>query len=165
MGSLVVPVLPLGGSVDHNLLSMSDEQILKEIYSTHVHNHSDTKFDADSLFTLVDNILERSTHVVDNIIQVYICTYTHLILLICGQFYTLNLIHLILTLFKNIYTFDFWNFCHLLSLGSFLFFFLTLVTCLQGNQGSQDQIHNRTPPASFTSPLCTLKQISSEVNT
>lgn len=84
MGSLVVPVLPLGGSVDHNLLSMSDEQILKEIYSTHVHNHSDTKFDADSLFTLVDNILGRSTHVVDNIIQVYICTYTHLILLICG---------------------------------------------------------------------------------
>ncbi|KAJ1409428.1 Sieve element occlusion, N-terminal [Sesbania bispinosa] len=82
-----------------NPLTMSDEHILEEIYSTHV--HSDTKFDVDSLYTLVDNILKHSTHIVDNIVQ--------------------------------------------------------------GNHGSMEQIDNRTPPASFTSPLCTLKQINSEM--
>ncbi|KAJ1409429.1 Sieve element occlusion, N-terminal [Sesbania bispinosa] len=54
-------------SSEHNPLTMSDEQILDQIYSTHV--HSDTKFDVDSLFTLVDNTLRRSTHIVDNVVQ------------------------------------------------------------------------------------------------
>ncbi|KAL1294727.1 hypothetical protein HN51_055537 [Arachis hypogaea] len=48
-------------------LTMSDEQILEQIYSTHV--HSDTKFDVQSLFTLVDNTLKRSTSIVDNVVQ------------------------------------------------------------------------------------------------
>nr|KYP60820.1 hypothetical protein KK1_023234 [Cajanus cajan] len=52
---------------EHNPLTMSDEQILEQIYSTHV--HSDTKFDVDSLFTLVENTLRRSTHIVDNVVQ------------------------------------------------------------------------------------------------
>lgn len=58
------------GENEHNPLTMSDEQILEQIYSTHV--HSDTKFDVDSLFTLVENTLRRSTHIVDNFVQVYI---------------------------------------------------------------------------------------------
>ncbi|KAG4910970.1 hypothetical protein JHK87_057086 [Glycine soja] len=41
---------------------MSDEQILEEIYSTHV--GSDTN--VDSLFTLLENTLRRSTLIVDN---------------------------------------------------------------------------------------------------
>ncbi|TKY58192.1 sieve element occlusion s [Spatholobus suberectus] len=52
---------------EHNPLTMSDEQILDQIYSIHV--HSDTKFDVDSLFTLVENTLRRSTHIVDNVVQ------------------------------------------------------------------------------------------------
>ncbi|XP_014511867.1 protein SIEVE ELEMENT OCCLUSION B [Vigna radiata var. radiata] len=52
---------------ERNPLTMSDEQILEEIYSTHV--HSDTKFDVDSLLTLVENTLRRSTHIVDNVVQ------------------------------------------------------------------------------------------------
>ena len=50
----------------NNPLTMSDEQILEQIYSTHV--HSDTKFDVESLFTLVENTLKRSTYIVDNIV-------------------------------------------------------------------------------------------------
>lgn len=67
MASLVKSILHIGGN-DHNPLTMSDEHILEQIYSTHV--HSDTKFDVDSLFTLVENILKRSTHIVDNVVQV-----------------------------------------------------------------------------------------------
>ncbi|KOM27727.1 hypothetical protein LR48_Vigan457s000500 [Vigna angularis] len=52
---------------ERNPLIMSDEQILEQIYSTHV--HSDTKFDVDSLLTLVENTLRRSTHIVDNVVQ------------------------------------------------------------------------------------------------
>ncbi|XP_027367350.1 protein SIEVE ELEMENT OCCLUSION B-like [Abrus precatorius] len=52
---------------EHNPLNMSDEQILEQIYSTHVHSH--TKFDVDSLFILVENTLRRSTHIVDNVVQ------------------------------------------------------------------------------------------------
>ncbi|TKY63468.1 sieve element occlusion s [Spatholobus suberectus] len=52
---------------EHNPLTMSDEQILEQIYSTHV--HSNTKFDVDSLFTLVENTIRRSTHIVDNVAQ------------------------------------------------------------------------------------------------
>ncbi|WJX12410.1 hypothetical protein P8452_02917 [Trifolium repens] len=78
---------------------MSDEHILEEIYSTHV--HSDTKFDVESLFNIAGNILMRSTHVVDNVVQ--------------------------------------------------------------GHQGGLEQ-DSTYPPASFTSPLCTLKQINSEMS-
>lgn len=53
---------------EHNPLNMSDEQILDQIYSTHVHSH--TKFDVDSLFILVENTLRRSTLIVDNVVQV-----------------------------------------------------------------------------------------------
>ncbi|CAJ1976490.1 unnamed protein product [Sphenostylis stenocarpa] len=52
---------------ERNPLTMSDEQILEQIYSTHV--HSDTKFDVASLFILVENTLRRSTHIVDNFVQ------------------------------------------------------------------------------------------------
>ncbi|TKY63469.1 sieve element occlusion s [Spatholobus suberectus] len=52
---------------EHDPLTTSDEQILEQIYSTHVHR--DTKFDVDSLFTLVENTIRRSTHIVDNVAQ------------------------------------------------------------------------------------------------
>lgn len=52
----------------HNPLTLSDDQILEEIYSTHV--HSDAKFDVNSLFSVVDNIVERSTRIADNVVQV-----------------------------------------------------------------------------------------------
>ncbi|KAE9619182.1 hypothetical protein Lal_00047965 [Lupinus albus] len=84
---------------ENNPLTLSDEQILWQIYSTHV--HSDTKFDAGSLFTLVENILTRSTHIVENLVQ--------------------------------------------------------------GTQGNIDRSDDLIPRANFSSPLCTLKQISSEL--
>ncbi|XP_027366758.1 protein SIEVE ELEMENT OCCLUSION B-like [Abrus precatorius] len=98
MANLVKSILHLGGN-DPNPLTMSDEHILEEIYSTHV--QSDTKFDAGSLFTLAENILKHSTHIVDNVVQ--------------------------------------------------------------GNQGSPEHMDDKIPQASFNSPLCTLKQISSEM--
>ncbi|KAK7344015.1 hypothetical protein VNO77_13213 [Canavalia gladiata] len=52
---------------EHNPLTMTDEQIMEQIYSTHVHSH--TKFDVDSLFILVENTLRHSTHMVDNVAQ------------------------------------------------------------------------------------------------
>ena len=55
--------------IHHNPLLMSDIQIMGEIYSTHV--HSDTKFDAESLFNIAANILRRSTYVVENVVQVF----------------------------------------------------------------------------------------------
>ncbi|KAJ7979935.1 Protein SIEVE ELEMENT OCCLUSION B [Quillaja saponaria] len=54
-------------SSEVNPLTLSDDQILEQIYGTHV--HSDEKFDVDSLFIVVDNILDRSTHIVDSIVQ------------------------------------------------------------------------------------------------
>ncbi|MCH99308.1 sieve element occlusion protein [Trifolium medium] len=91
-----------GNVIDHNPLTMSDELILEEIYSTHVHSDTATKFDVESLFNIAGNILVRSTHVVDNIVQ--------------------------------------------------------------GHQGvGLEQLDNINPPAGFTSPLCTLKQINCEV--
>lgn len=68
VSSQVVSVLPATVGNDHNPLTMSDEHILEEIYSTHV--HSDTKFDSASLFAITENILIRSTHLVDNVVQV-----------------------------------------------------------------------------------------------
>ncbi|KAI4345728.1 hypothetical protein L6164_012826 [Bauhinia variegata] len=85
---------------EHNPLTMSDEQILEQIVSTHV--HTDTKLDVESLFILVENILKRSTIIVDNV--------------------------------------------------------------LQGNQTSLEHIDDKFPPASFCSPLCTLKQIAHEMS-
>ncbi|KAF7837532.1 protein SIEVE ELEMENT OCCLUSION B-like [Senna tora] len=89
-----------GGESEHNPLTMSDEQILEQIYSTHV--HTDTKFDVDSLFTLVDNTLRRSTHIVDNVVQ--------------------------------------------------------------GSQQSSEQVDDKIPQLNFSSPLCTLRQISAEMS-
>ncbi|KAL1342079.1 hypothetical protein HN51_028659 [Arachis hypogaea] len=89
-----------GGENEHNPLTMSDEQILEQIYTTHV--HTDTKFDVDSLFTLVENTLRRSTQIVDNVVQ--------------------------------------------------------------GSQASVENIDDKTPQPNFNSPLCTLKQISSEMS-
>ncbi|KAI4345743.1 hypothetical protein L6164_012842 [Bauhinia variegata] len=90
------------GENEHNPLTLSDEQILDQIYTTHVHDHAETKFDVDSLFTLVENILKRSTHIVDNVVQ--------------------------------------------------------------GSQASLEHLDDKIAQASFTSPLCTLKQISSELS-
>ena len=47
------------------VLTMSDHDIMNHIYVTHV--HGDEKFDVDSLFILVENILKRSTLIVDNV--------------------------------------------------------------------------------------------------
>ncbi|XP_028804339.1 protein SIEVE ELEMENT OCCLUSION B [Neltuma alba] len=88
------------GEHEHNPLTLSDEQILDQIYTTHV--HSDAKFDVAPLFDLVDNILKRSTHIVDNVVQ--------------------------------------------------------------GHTGSPEHIDDKIPHASFFSPLCTIKQISSEMS-
>ncbi|KAI4317948.1 hypothetical protein L6164_025769 [Bauhinia variegata] len=85
---------------DRNPLTLSDEQILEEIYETHV--HSDTKFDIESLFILVDNILKRSTHVVDGV--------------------------------------------------------------LQGTHANLDHLEEKIPKANYNPPLCTLKNISSEIS-
>ncbi|XP_057755683.1 protein SIEVE ELEMENT OCCLUSION B-like [Arachis stenosperma] len=84
---------------DHNPLAMSDEQILEQIYSTHV--HSDTKFDVDSLFTLVYTTLRRSTSIVDNFFE--------------------------------------------------------------GSKSMMEHIDDKMPLANFSSPHCTLKQISFEM--
>ncbi|KAL2325101.1 hypothetical protein Fmac_024159 [Flemingia macrophylla] len=91
-------LLQSADQTEHNPLTMSDEQILDQIYSTHV--HSDTKFDVDSLFTLVENTLRRTTNIVDNVVQ--------------------------------------------------------------GSQASLEHIDDKIPQ--FNSPLCTLKQISSEMS-
>ena len=53
-----------------SVLTMPDDQIMNHIYATHVHN--DEKFDVDSLFVVVENILKRATAVVDNVVLVYI---------------------------------------------------------------------------------------------
>jgi hypothetical protein len=58
------------GEVENSPLTMSDDQILDQICSTHV--HSDIKLYAASLFTLTQNTLARSTHIVDSVVQVYI---------------------------------------------------------------------------------------------
>ncbi|KAI9123060.1 hypothetical protein K1719_005949 [Acacia pycnantha] len=50
-----------------NPLTLSDQEILEKVYATHL--PSDTKFDADSLFSIVDIILRGSTHIVDNVLD------------------------------------------------------------------------------------------------
>ncbi|KAF3456883.1 hypothetical protein FNV43_RR01537 [Rhamnella rubrinervis] len=49
------------------LFTLSDHKILESIYATHV--HADESFDVDSLFSIVENVIKRSTQIVDNIIQ------------------------------------------------------------------------------------------------
>lgn len=52
-----------------SLFTMSDHKILELIYTSHV--HEDDSFDVDSLFLVTENIIKRSTQIVDNIVQVY----------------------------------------------------------------------------------------------
>ncbi|GLT55804.1 hypothetical protein SLA2020_288920 [Shorea laevis] len=49
-----------------SVLTMSDDQIMNQIYATHV--HADENFDADSLFVVVENVLKRATLIVDNVV-------------------------------------------------------------------------------------------------
>ncbi|KAI9122844.1 hypothetical protein K1719_005733 [Acacia pycnantha] len=94
-------LFPSGGEGhEHNPLTMSDDQILEQIISTHV--HSDTKFDVGPLFSHVHNTLTRSTHIVDGVVQ--------------GNF-----------------------------------------------QVSLEHLDDKNTQANFSSPLCTLRQISSEM--
>ena len=51
-----------------SLFTLSDQDILNQIYSTHVHD--DEKFDVESLFIVVENILKRATSIVDNVVLV-----------------------------------------------------------------------------------------------
>ena len=51
-----------------SLFTMSDNKILELIYATHV--HEDNSFDVDSLFLVTENIIKRSTQIVDSIVQV-----------------------------------------------------------------------------------------------
>jgi hypothetical protein len=53
---------------DLSLFTLSDHEILDQIYSTHVHD--DEKFDVESLFIVVENILKRSTGIVDSVVLV-----------------------------------------------------------------------------------------------
>ena len=48
---------------------MSDLDIMNHIYATHV--HGDEKFDVESLFVLVENILKRATLIVDHVALVH----------------------------------------------------------------------------------------------
>ncbi|KAL4643403.1 hypothetical protein ACB092_02G089500 [Castanea dentata] len=63
MGSKLVP-----SSVQQSelsVLTMSDHDIMNHIYATHV--HGDEKFDVESLFVLIENILKRATLIVDHV--------------------------------------------------------------------------------------------------
>jgi hypothetical protein len=51
-----------------SLFTLSDQDILNQIYSTHVHD--DEKFDVESLFIIVENTLKRATSIVDNVVLV-----------------------------------------------------------------------------------------------
>ncbi|XP_057948273.1 protein SIEVE ELEMENT OCCLUSION B-like [Malania oleifera] len=81
-------------------LLTSDEKILEQIYTTHV--HGDDNFDVDSLFVVVENTLKNATHIVDNYVQ-------------------------------------------------------------GGQAIVEQQTDERAPKASFSPPLCTLKQIACEL--
>ncbi|XP_057948275.1 protein SIEVE ELEMENT OCCLUSION B-like [Malania oleifera] len=99
-----------------SLLTLSDEKILEQIYTTHV--HGDDKFDVDSLFVVVENTLKHATHIVDNYVQGGGQSSTHGV----------------------------------------------LRDLLQGAQAIvEQQTDERAPKASFSPPLCTLKQIACEL--
>nr|XP_023881779.1 protein SIEVE ELEMENT OCCLUSION B-like [Quercus suber]POE73892.1 protein sieve element occlusion b [Quercus suber] len=59
-----------------SLFTLSDHEILNQIYTTHVHD--DEKFEVESLFIIVENILKRATVVVDNIVLGTQATVEHL---------------------------------------------------------------------------------------
>ncbi|PON78093.1 Sieve element occlusion [Trema orientale] len=50
-----------------SIFTLSDKKINDLIYATHV--HADESFDEDSLFVIVENILKRSTQIIDKIVQ------------------------------------------------------------------------------------------------
>ena len=50
------------------LFTSSDEKILDQIYSTHV--HAEKTFDEDSLFLVVENVLNHATQIVAKVVQV-----------------------------------------------------------------------------------------------
>ncbi|PON53335.1 Sieve element occlusion [Trema orientale] len=50
-----------------SLFTMSDDKILDVVYATHVHD--DDSFDVDSMLLVVENIIKRSSLIVDNIVQ------------------------------------------------------------------------------------------------
>lgn len=52
-----------------SLFTSTDQEILSQIYATHVHD--DEKFDVESLFIIVENILKRATQIVDNVVLVW----------------------------------------------------------------------------------------------
>ena len=51
-----------------DLFNMTDEQITNKIYATHV--HAKKKFDEDSLFLVVENVLKHSLQIADKLAQV-----------------------------------------------------------------------------------------------
>jgi hypothetical protein len=53
-----------------SLFALSDLEIMNEIYATHVHTNG--KFDVESLFIVVENILKRATQIVDNVVRVMV---------------------------------------------------------------------------------------------
>lgn len=55
-----------------SLFTMPDNKIMDLIYESHV--HADDSFDDGSLFVVAENILKRSTRVVDKVVQVYVHT-------------------------------------------------------------------------------------------
>ncbi|KAM1369245.1 hypothetical protein ACFX2I_039752 [Malus domestica] len=62
-----VPTTAQQNEGELNLFTMSDKKILELIYATHV--HGDNSFDVVSLFLVTENIIKRSTQIVDNIMQ------------------------------------------------------------------------------------------------
>ncbi|XP_062108826.1 protein SIEVE ELEMENT OCCLUSION B-like [Humulus lupulus] len=51
-----------------NIFTMSDEKIIDLVYGTHVHA-AEKSFDEDSLFVVVENVLMRSSQIIDKIVQ------------------------------------------------------------------------------------------------
>ncbi|KAF5466025.1 hypothetical protein F2P56_015983 [Juglans regia] len=50
-----------------SLSTCTDHEVLNQIYATHVQD--DEKFDVESLFIIVENVLKSATHIVDNVVQ------------------------------------------------------------------------------------------------
>ncbi|XP_059447775.1 protein SIEVE ELEMENT OCCLUSION B-like [Corylus avellana] len=84
---------------DLSLFAFTDDEIMNQIYATHVHDVE--KFDVESLFIVVENILKRATQVADNVVL--------------------------------------------------------------GTQGNVEHLEEKTPKPTFSPPLCTLKNISCEM--
>jgi len=69
----MVPITAQQPSEDDQLnpFTMNDSKIMDLISATHIIVTANEKFDSDSLFVVVKNILRRSTHIVDNVFLVY----------------------------------------------------------------------------------------------